>query len=101
MRPAYRDHDINPDLILLEFPTDWFTAENLPNESTKKFLEDENNKDGGRDGQLAWKYCKTKKIPCAAFDIVGRNKFFKENQVFKRLDNFEKELLTYMDKNST
>lgn len=86
---------VNPDLVLLEFPVDWFGPDNLPDSDLKGYLEDETHKDGIRDGQLAWKYCQSHHVPCLPFDIKGRNQFFKEHNVFPRLEIFNREIRKY------
>lgn len=83
-------------MILLEFPIEWFDSNNMPDSDLKKSLEDETQKDGIRDGQLAWKYCQNKSIPCRPFDIKGRNAFFKKHRIFERLSIFEDEIEKYV-----
>lgn len=91
---------VSPDLVLLEFPVDWFDQDGNPDSDLKSSLEDESNKDGIRDGQLAWKYCQSYKIPCRPFDMIGRNAFFKKNRVFQRLATFNDEIFRFSQKDS-
>lgn len=92
--------NIKPGKVLLEFPLDWFDRYGKPIQDLKESLENESEKDGIRDGQLAWKYCKSHRIPCLPFDIKGRNEFFKKNNFFSRLALFQFEIEKYV-KNSS
>jgi hypothetical protein len=83
---------LHPQMILIEYPVDWF-EEGKPRAEVLKLLE----RHTGSETEAAWAYCRDKRATCLPYDVKGRNDYYQATNFLQREEALFRAVLKEID----